>query len=364
MIVLLSTVAMRGGPPRLLGIVIDVEDFVNVVLAPKLSETAGNEFQLAVTRGPEQHLVYATSETELSSLEQSRDLWVLPDCSLWVRLRSGTIEDLASARFTETLVLAATLDLLLLVGAVLVFRLTRREIELAQLKSDFISSVSHELRTPLSLIRMSAETLLLGRVSNAARTEEHHQIIVRETDRLTRLVNNVLLYSRLEAGKTKLELSGADLNEVVRSVLDDYRPEFGRRGFVLETHFAEHPLPARLNAEAVSEALLNLLDNAMKFSEERKTLRVATGNDSEDVYVEVEDFGVGISPELHDKIFERFYRVSTGARVQKRGSGLGLTLVGQIMDAHGGRVALRSEPGKGSTFRLIFPPVPSTANLS
>jgi len=337
---------------------------VNIVLAPKLSETAGNEFLLAVTRGQQQRLVYATADTDPSSLEQSRNLWVLPDYSLWVRLRSGTIEDLATSRFRETLVLAVTLDVLLLAGVVLVFRLTRREIELAELKSDFISSVSHELRTPLSLIRMSAETLLLGRVSTAARVEEHHQIIVRETDRLTRLVNNVLLYSRLEAGKKEFGLSEADLNEVVRAVLDDYRLEFGRRGFVLETHFTENPPLARLNAEAVSEALLNLLDNAMKFSEDRKTLRVSTGTESEGMYVEVEDFGVGISPELHDKIFERFYRVSPGARNQKRGSGLGLTLVRQIMDAHGGRVALRSEPGKGSTFRLIFPPIPSTVTLS
>lgn len=354
-IVLVSPWTVRGGPPRLLGIVIDVDSFVNFVLAPKLSETGGGEFLLAVTQGREKRLVYATAETDPTDLEQSRRLWILPDYSLWVRLRSGTIEDLASARSKETLVLAVSLDLLLLVGVVFVFRLTRREIELAQLKSNFISSVSHELRTPLSLIRMSAESLLLGRVSTPERATEHHQIIVRETDRLTRLVNNVLLFSRLEAGKEKLVLSEADLNEVVRTALDDFGPEFARRGFVVETHLAEHPPQTRLNAEAVTEALLNLLDNAMKFSDQQTTLRVVTGTHAHGVYVEVKDFGIGISPEFHTKIFERFYRVSSSAQNQKRGSGLGLTLVKQIMDVHGGSVTVQSEPGKGSTFRLTFP---------
>jgi two-component system phosphate regulon sensor histidine kinase PhoR len=305
-VVLLGAARTRNTPPSLIGIALDANAFISFVLPAKLNEAAGDDFILAVTGRDRRQIVYATGETSIEELKQSKDLWVLPRFSLWVRLTSGTIEEVAGARLRETLVLIVALDLLLLGGVWLVFRLVRREIELTRLKSDFISSVSHELRTPLSLIRMSAETLQLGRVSGQERTQEHHQIIVRETDRLTRLVNNVLFYSRLERGKKKLELVEADLNVIVRTTLNEYQTEFSRRGFAVQTEFANELPAASLNAEAVSEALLNLLDNGMKFSEGKKSLRVATGSSRQEVYVEVQDFGIGIPPSCRRRFSNGF----------------------------------------------------------
>ncbi len=354
-----TVVLIKAGPrshaPGLVGIVIDVKAFVDFVLAPKLSDAAGDEFLFVVTKGDDRQIVYATGGADVAGLRKFRSLWILPDYALGVRLQTGTIEELAADRFREAVALVIALNLLILVGTWFVFRLARREIELAQLKSDFIASVSHELRTPLSLIRMSAETLLLGRVRSAERADEHHQIIVRETDRLTRLVNNVLLFSRLESGKTQIELANADLRDIVRTIVEEYKPEFSRRGFTVDTLFSDRPLRTRLNAEAMTEAILNLLDNAMKFSREHRHLSVRTGERPGEVFVEVEDEGIGIAPNLHGKIFERFYRVSSSSQNQKRGSGLGLALVKQIVEMHHGHVELASEPGRGSTFRLVFP---------
>lgn len=339
------------------GIVLDAEAFVRGVLRGKLDEAGGNDFLLSVLRKSDRRQIYATGPIAQGMERQTRDLWLFPDYVLGIRLRGQTIEELVRERFYRNLSLLAILDAMLVVGVWFVYRTIRREMELAQLKSDFVSNVSHELRTPLSLIRMFGETLEMGRVSSEEKRKEYYSTIVRESERLTGLVNNVLNFSRMESGRKEFHLSAVELNPIVRRVTAQYEPHMDHLGFTVQTELADALPLIRADEEAVAEALLNILDNAIKYSVGEKALRIATGLSNESVFVEVEDHGIGIAPSEQSKVFEKFYRTSSGLAHHARGSGLGLTLVQHIMNAHGGTVTVKSQVGVGSTFRLSFPHV-------
>jgi two-component system phosphate regulon sensor histidine kinase PhoR len=349
--------AVEGAQDRLLiaGIVLDAETFIRDVLRGKLDEAGGNEFILSVLRKSDRRQIYSTGQIAQGMERQTKDLWLFPDYVLGIRLRGQTIEELVRDRFYRNLSLLAILDLMIVAGVWFVYRTIRREMELAQLKSDFVSNVSHELRTPLSLIRMFGETLELGRVSSEEKRKEYYSTIVRESERLTGLVNNVLNFSRMESGKKEFHLADLGLNPVVRKVIAQYEPHMKHLGFAVHIELAEELPPIRADEEAVSEALLNIVDNAMKYSAKEKSMRVVTGVTNESVFVEVEDHGIGIASSEQSKIFEKFYRTSSGLAHHTRGSGLGLTLVQHIMNAHNGKVSVRSQVGSGSTFRLSFP---------
>jgi two-component system phosphate regulon sensor histidine kinase PhoR len=159
----------------------------------------------------------------------------------------------------------------------------------------------------------------------------------------------------MEAGRKEYRMEPVDLNTIVLDVLKNYRAHLERQGFEISTKL-EDRLPA-INADlgALDEALLNIIDNSVKYSRTQKYLNIVTGSDHTTVFVEVEDHGVGIDPRQQKKIFEKFYRVSSGLADSTKGTGLGLALVKHIVDAHKGTITLRSEVGKGSTFRLSFP---------
>jgi two-component system phosphate regulon sensor histidine kinase PhoR len=344
------------------GIVLDAESFVQDVLRRKLDEAAEGEFLLSVVRKADNRQVYATGSLTPGEERQTKDLWLFPDYSLGIRLKGQTIEELVRERFYRNLSLLIILDVTIVIGVWFVYRTVRREIELSQLKSDFVSNVSHELRTPLSLIRMFGETLEMGRVPNEEKKQEYYATIVRETERLTALVNNILNFSRMESGKKEYHLSSVDLNAVVRKVLSSYYSHLEHMGFELKTDIAATLPPILADAEAVPEALLNVMDNAIKYSGAQKSITIRTGAADRMVFVEVEDHGIGIPPAEQSRIFEKFYRVSSGLVHETRGSGLGLTLVRHIMDAHKGEISVRSRLGEGSTFRLSFPVSTSSQN--
>jgi two-component system phosphate regulon sensor histidine kinase PhoR len=352
---LLFVLDLASGRPLVTGIVLDAESFVRDVLRQKLNEAAGDEFILSVVRKDNNLQVYATGPLRPGEERQIKDLWLFPDYSLGIRLKGQTIEELVRERFYRNLSLLMILDIMIVIGVWFVYRTVRREMELSKLKSDFVSNVSHELRTPLSLIRMFGETLEMGRVPSEEKKQEYYATIVRETERLSGLVNNILSFSRMESGKKEYHFSNTDVNAVVQKVLSSYQSHLEHLGFTLETKLAAR-LPLILaDSEAVSEALLNVVDNAIKYSEAQKSIKITTGIIGRSVYVEVEDHGIGIPPEEQSKIFEKFYRVSSGLVHEIRGSGLGLTLVQHIMDAHKGEITVRSQVGEGSTFRLSFP---------
>jgi two-component system, OmpR family, phosphate regulon sensor histidine kinase PhoR len=168
-------------------------------------------------------------------------------------------------------------------------------------------------------------------------------------------VNRILNFSRMEAGKKRYAFAPVDLNSIVDGVLSTYAPRLTEGGFTVSRNLDPSLSPITADRESVAEALINLLDNAMKYSAEEKSISVRTGREKTGAFVDVEDRGIGIAPEHQARIFEKFYRVSSALIHTTKGSGLGLALVRTIMEAHHGSVSVTSRPEEGSTFRLSFP---------
>jgi signal transduction histidine kinase len=274
---------------------------------------------------------------------------------LLLRPRDRSIEEEVRRLAITKTALIGFIDLMLLAGLVLVWTNVRRELRLSRLKSDFVANVSHELKTPLALIRLFAETLELGRVPSEEKKQQYHRIINKESRRLTQLINNILDFSRIEAGRKEYRLVRSDLAAVVRDVVDAYRFQIEQHGFSLELAIAEDLPEVELDPEALSQALINLLNNAIKYSPNQKAIAVSARREGGRVLVSVTDRGIGIPKSEQKRIFEKFYRVETSVVHTTKGSGLGLALVQHIAEAHGGRVEVTSAPGEGSTFTLSFP---------
>lgn len=274
---------------------------------------------------------------------------------LQLRNRDRSIEqEVRRLAITKT-ALIGFIDLMLLAGLVLVWTNVRRELKLSRLKSDFVANVSHELKTPLALIRLFAETLELGRVPTEEKQQQYHRIINKESRRLTQLINNILDFSRIEAGRKEYRLVRTDVAAVVRDVVDAYRFPIEHQGFALDLVVAEDLPEMETDPEALSQALINLLNNAIKYSPEKKSIAVWVGREGDRVLVSVADRGIGIPKAEQKRIFEKFYRVESSLVHTTKGSGLGLALVQHITEAHGGRVEVTSAPGEGSTFTLSLP---------
>ena len=268
------------------------------------------------------------------------------------RLRVGARRRLV----TDTILIGISVAVILCGMVVLAYAISREQRANA-LKSEFISNVSHELKTPLSLIRMFAELLMLGKVKTPEKGREYAEIITRESERLSRLIDNVLDFARIERGKAAYDMKPGDLGEVVERALDFYRYRLEREGRHLEVEVPA-PLPmVRMDENAMTLVLLNLVDNAMKYGGESPiTVRLrAAGSE---VQLSVIDRGPGVPEEEQRKIFERFYRARAVRRKNVRGSGIGLALVRHITEAHGGRVTVQSTPGQGATFTVALPAAP------
>ena len=252
-------------------------------------------------------------------------------------------------------VLLGFLALALSLGLMTFFRGIRREMALSRMKTEFVANVSHELKTPLALIRLFGETLLLERVADPVQRRKYYETIVRESERLTHLISNVLNFASIEAGKKHYELLSCELGDVVRSTYESYRPHLDEKGFSHRLE-VEPGLPKVLaDPDAVSQAVINLLENAVKYSSRKKVVSLKVSRRDESVVLSVADCGVGISPEDQGRIWEGYYRTKEARALGTRGSGLGLSVVMHIMKAHGGQVELASQVSQGSEFSLIFP---------
>jgi len=241
-------------------------------------------------------------------------------------------------------------------------QVVQRETVLSQLKSSFVADVSHELKTPLALIRLFGETLAEGRVKSEEKRREYYEIIKRESTRLTHLINNILDFSRIDAGRKEYKMGPVDVGEVVRSTYDSYRFDLEHNRFEHHLVVAEDLPTIHGDADAIAQALLNLMSNALKYHDEERYLRVTvqpeTRRGRHGVLISVEDHGIGIRPEVRRHLFEGFYR-ATDERVRKRrGAGLGLAVVKHIVDAHAGGIDVESRLVKGSTFRVFLPARP------
>jgi signal transduction histidine kinase len=245
---------------------------------------------------------------------------------------------------------AATLFVAWLLG-----RDLRRELRVSELRSQFVSSVSHELKTPLTSIRMLAETLQMGRGRDAKTESEYLDTIVNECERLSRLVDGVLLFSKAERGKMVFHFRPLEAAETVHAAARAIEYALAQRGFRLKIEI-EAGLPRlRGDHDALEQALLNLLGNAMKYSGDARDIEVAVRREDGRVAIDVTDHGAGIAAAEQTRIFEKFYRADTPENQHIPGTGLGLALVAQIVKAHGGEVRVRSAAGEGSTFSLLLP---------
>ena len=288
--------------------------------------------------------------------EVSRNLDdVFRGLTLGIKFQGTSADAIANRWVQQGFLILGGLSLLMIGGLLLSYRSVSKEMALARMKEDFVSNVSHELRTPLSLIQLYAETLELGRVTTQEKKYEYYRTIREESERLGKLITNILDFSRIEAGRKEYDLRETDIAELVRNTLDTYRYQIEKNGFEFETNIEPNIPAMRLDREAIARALLNLVNNAIKYSADEKFLLVRLYRVTGDVKLEVVDRGIGIDRRDQAKIFEKFYRTCDPLVHNTKGSGLGLSLVRHITHAHGGDVEVESTPGKGSKFTVSLP---------
>ncbi len=351
--------------PALAGFVYD-EDYLrnnffpqalkDVLLDQNANDTSHPPPSIIIRKGKEQAPLAASLQWDGGAPELEREFGgVFQGLTLGIRPFGTTIADISNGVTRMLFLSLGGLSLLMGGGMIFAYRNVARELALAKVKSDFVSNVSHELRTPLSLIRLYAETLELGRISTPAKHQEYYEIIRKESERLSSLINNILDFSRIEAGKKEYSFRETDMADLVRSTLDSYRFEIEQNGFQFEQKIDNNLPQLRVDREAIARSLLNLVNNAVKYSATEKYLGVHLYRRNGSVNIEVVDHGIGIPLKEQLKIFEKFYRVGDPLVHNTKGSGLGLSLVRHIVQAHGGIVAVESAPGHGSKFIIALP---------
>lgn len=344
-----------NGSNLLYGILLQPENFVRDILKNKVQQVAGTDFTIPVINGVRDSIIAGPDSLLASQFTIRKELWFLPGYYIGISPKGKTIDELVYERAWRSYALIFVLNLVIMIGVWVVFKNIKKALELVRLKSDFVSNVSHELRTPLALISMFSETLELGRVRNDSKRQEYYKIISQEANRLSKIVNRLLNFSQTEAGKRTYHFDHVDVNDVCRKVNETYKFHLEHNGFSFKYVEGKDVPVIAADYEALSEAVINLIDNASKYSKDRKFIELHTGHSESSVFIEVRDQGIGIKEKNQKKIFDKFYRETTGSVHNTKGAGLGLSLVKHIMENHKGKIELFSTYGRGSMFRLVFP---------
>lgn len=351
----------------LAGMVVDWEHFRSCVL-PQAIESALDTFfsgdprsaPVVTVRDGHGDVVFTTasdSGAEDLPVEAGKAFaFVFTDWKVGLTSRHATAGEVARRNFALNVGLSAALAAVLLSGVLLALRTASRAMRLSQMKSDFVSNVSHELRTPLASIRVFGELLRLGRVDNLDRAREYGDYIETESRRLTQLINNILDFSSIDSGRKSYHFERAEVADVVAETLKTFEVRLRQSGFVIRFERPAAALPpVRLDPGAIAQSLSNLLDNAVKYANGGKDITVRVAQQGAWAVISVTDQGIGIPRPEQKKIFDRFHRVATGLVHDVKGSGLGLSIVRHIVEAHRGKVTVESKVGEGSTFSIHLP---------
>ena len=249
----------------------------------------------------------------------------------------------------------AMMALLLLAGGYFINRAVLREVRVARLQSDFVAAVSHEFRTPLTTLRQLSEMLARGRVSNDERRQQFYETLLRESERLHRLVEGLLNFGRMEAGQLQYRFESVDPKELMGEVVSDFQREADALGYRVEFNGNGALSPIRADRPSLARVFWNLLDNAVKYSPEHHTIWVELSGAVGRVVVRVRDRGLGIPSSEREEIFRKFVRGAAAKAASIPGTGVGLAMARQIVAAHGGSISVESEPGRGSVFTVLLP---------
>ena len=268
---------------------------------------------------------------------------------------SGTVPGAATSRRALWLAGVALMVLLVLASGYAVHRGLSQELRVARLQSDFVAAVSHEFRSPLTTLRSITELLVQNRIADEARRQRSYQFLDRETNRLHRLVEDLLDFGRMESGRKQYRMEPHDAFQLVRAAVADFTEEAAANGFQVETNLGAGPATVKADEEALRRAVRNLLENAMKYSLECRTVWVDGEVRDHRVSISVRDRGMGIDPEEQRAIFQKFVRGATAKKAGIKGTGIGLSMVRQISEALGGEIRLESKVGAGSTFTIVLP---------
>ncbi|HSL86321.1 MAG TPA: HAMP domain-containing sensor histidine kinase, partial [Bacteroidales bacterium] len=240
-------------------------------------------------------------------------------------------------------------------GLFFTLQTVNNEMHLSKMKSYFMSTVSHEFKSPLTSIRQMAEMLVHGRVPSSERQHKYHTTILQQSERLSHLIDNILDFSKMENGQKVFHFVKADITPVVENIVESFKEHTAIQGFSINLSIPEPVPEVVFDNEAMEQVLHNLLDNACKYSGDSRDIEVQLLTKGESVIITVTDHGIGIRKEDLDKIFSRFYRAGEELTQTVKGSGIGLTIVKQIVETHNGTIDVESEAGKGSVFRITIP---------
>jgi len=338
-------------------ILLDTEAFIHSELKPKMQSIASDNFVISVLKIADQSISYSTDPSASKTKkvdEKIRSLWLLPEYELAISPKDISIGQIVKKRSQNNLIMLAAILLILSGGLIFLFINIKKEISLSIAKSEFVSNVSHELRTPLSLINLFVETMEMGRAQTEEKKKEYLSIIKKETTRLERIVNGILSFSQMDARKRTYQLEKLDLNELCKEIYTDYQPHLEQNGFSSRLIVEDSQISIQGDKQALSEVIINILDNAIKYSKETKDIEIKTERNNYASVIKISDKGVGIPGKYQKDIFQEFFRTPSENVHDAKGSGLGLAIVKRIMEAHHGKATVESTVGKGSTFQLLF----------
>ncbi|MBP8811536.1 MAG: HAMP domain-containing histidine kinase [Kofleriaceae bacterium] len=346
---------MRGrGVGRAYVVVIeaDLNHLVASVFPQFFGVTSPRLYQVVDDRG---ELVYGVPFRDASAVVELPFVETVSQWRLRVTQRDAPAQVARGRRKIIDFVLIGLALAVITAGLVVLLVAVRRERRANELKSEFISNVSHELKTPLSIISMFGEMLASGRVRGPEQATEYADVIWRESVRLARLIDNVLDFAKIERGVNVYEFASGDVGEVVARAVELSTHRLANAHLTATTEIAPDLPSARIDSNALTLAVLNLIDNAIKYAADGQRIEIEVAATAKTITIAVRDHGPGIDPTEHDRIFERFYRARAVRLKPIRGSGIGLALVAHIAHAHGGRVTVTSELGRGATFTLAIP---------